>query len=85
MRGLSDHRKGWLQQQYLGKINCNVANPQTTNDDIFCSYFNIVMVSPVTAVKKTPKASMKVGSEAKVLFLYEGSKFSFAVSMLQPV
>ena len=55
------------------------------NDDIFISHSNIVMVSPVTAVKKTPKASMKVGSEAKVLFLYEGSKFSLAVSMLQPV
>ena len=69
MRGLSDRQKGWLQQQYLGKINYNVVNPQTRNDDIFCSYFNIVMVSPVTAVKKTPKASMKVGLAAKVLSL----------------
>ena len=69
MRGLSDRQKGWLQQQYLGKINYNVANPQTRNDDIFCSYFNIAMVLPVTAVKKTPKASMKVGLAAKVLSL----------------
>ena len=66
MRGLSDLRKGWLQQQYLGKIKCNVV--KTLNDDISSSYSNI-LCSPVTAVKKTPKASMKVGSLAKVLSL----------------
>ena len=85
MRGLSDRQKGLPQQQYLCKIEYNVVNPQTLNDDIFCSYSGILMVSPVTAVKKTPKASMKVGSEAKVLSLYEGLKLSLAVSILQPV
>ena len=55
------------------------------NDDIFGSYSNIMMWSPVTAVKKTPKAPMKEGSESKVLGLKEGLKLSLAVSMLQLV
>ena len=41
--------------------------------------------SPVTAVKKTPKAPMKLGSGSSVLGVKLGLKFSLAVSMLQPV